>query len=291
MVFAPTHYFRPRTIKEAISILSKYRNSARLVGGGTMVHELAERGLLSNVEALVGIEGLDLNYIEKGERTLRIGASTTIADLLESEALGEEKCLAGLIEALSEIRPLQVRNVATIGGAICSAIPTFDLPVALVAHDCVVKIVGGRGAKSMRLEGFYKGIFETKLAAGEMVTEVRVPLKRDGSASAFTKLAVTGDDWAIVNSAVSLTMGYNGKCNDVRIAVGGGGLERAMRIRKAEATVRGKKVDDEIIIATSKRAGKAGFSDDSRASGNYRRAMCGEIVSRTLRSALRRVGA
>ena len=120
--FRPKEYFRPTSIEETVQLLSKFGERSKIIGGGTGIYEVAHRGLLSEVQCLIDISLLQLDRIAVGNSSVTIGATTTMSEIVDSVELSRMGELSALFEALRVIQPLQVKNVATIGGAICTAI-------------------------------------------------------------------------------------------------------------------------------------------------------------------------
>ncbi len=233
------------------------------------------------------ITKLRLRYVKTSGESLRMGASTTLTELADSPALNRGS-LQAIGDALRETRPIQVRNVATVAGCICSGLPFFDLPVALLALNASVGVYGRSGYRKIPLQRFFVGYFAVDLKRGEFVTEVDVPVHNAKTASAFQKFAITGDDWAIVNAAVLLSISSN-KCDRVRIAIGGAVGPSPVRATRAENILREKMPTEEIFRRASEEAASEIQPDtDIRASAQYRRKLCKVLVERALKQALSR---
>ena len=172
-----------------------------------------------------------------------------MSSVFESKQLAEYPELSGLFDALRAIQPLQVKNVATIAGAVCTALPFFDLPVSLIAMDADVVISPEN--RITKLTEFIQGYFSVDLHPGEFVKEVRIPRshKNGTGGSAFQKFAITGDDWAIINCGASLKIEGN-KISKPRICFGGGVGEKPKRVFQIEKMLHGIRATDEIGIKT-----------------------------------------
>jgi CO/xanthine dehydrogenase FAD-binding subunit len=289
-VFKPKEYFRPSTIEETIELLSRHGERAKIVGGGTGIYEVAHRGLLSDVECLVDIELLQLDRISVECSLARIGAATTMAKMMDSSELSQLGELSVLHEALRAIQPLQVKNVATIGGAICTALPFFDLPVALIALDASVKIAPK--IREVKVLDFIRGYFSIDLQSGELVTEIILPLKaqKEVAGSAFEKFALTGDDWALINCGAHVSLDGN-TISKARLCFGGGIGEKPKRVREVEKSLEGVRVIDEDGVKNI--LDQKLFSDletisDIRASSEYRAHLAKVLGKRSLMRAGRR---
>jgi CO/xanthine dehydrogenase FAD-binding subunit len=304
--FRPSNFHKPRSLDEASELLKKNGERARIIAGGTGVYERAHRGLFSDVETLVDITGLGLDYIRVEEKKkknggnhdggellllLRVGACATMSSLSEWLSSNGSARILALSDALKQIQPLQVKNVATIGGAICTALPFFDLPVALIALDAEARVFPqGRVEKILSL---IQGYFALNLAPGEIVEEVRIPLgsrERELVGSAFQKFSLTGDDWAIMNcgAAVRLSDDSSEEFSEVALSFGGGVGEKAKRAFQTERALVGVRSDDEPKLQTildSHLGDDLETITDIRASSAYRLRLSKVLARRTLISA------
>jgi aerobic carbon-monoxide dehydrogenase medium subunit len=282
-------YFAPHNEAELLALLETYHGSALLVAGGSFVHGLDARGLLLGIEALIDIRNLGLNHVTSDKAGLSIGAMVTFTELEQLEEVQSSAALGAVRDAL-KYPPLQIRNVATVGGNIAAACPYFDLPTAFMSLDAVVKVHGPDGQRDLDLQEMMVGLFQNALEPNELVTGLFLPRLPARSSSAFMKLETNANDLAIVNVAVRISLDPAGKCLEARVAVGGGGAETAVRVMAAERLLQGQTISDELV----QKAGAAVQSDlhlmsDHRASGAYRSAMAKTLTERTLRQALGRL--
>jgi len=239
-VFKLDQYLRPETLEGAIQILQKYGNAAKIVAGGTQVYEVAKRGMMPNVKVLVDIERLGLSFIRPQEGGVTVGAGTTITQILESQVFRRAPYTV-VREACNNIRPTQIRNMATVGGEICSGLSFLDLPTCLLALDASLTLVGPNGPREVALDGFYLDYFLTALKPTEILTETLIPNPFDRTGGAFLKLERTSIDLALINIAVVLSLNGKGECQKARIALGGG--RTPIRIKRAEKALEGKKIE------------------------------------------------
>ena len=189
-VFRPKDFLFSDKKEEALGRLKSEGKHAHIIAGGTGFYELARRGYIPEVKHVVSIMKLGLDYVKDEQTSVTIGATTRLQNLLES-GVGEENGLEAIGDALREIRPIQIRNVATIGGEICISVPIVDLPTALLACGASLKIFSPDGTEySTNLEDFYIDAFLTKLKYGEIVKEITLP-KKSGERSAFVKIGRT----------------------------------------------------------------------------------------------------
>ncbi len=292
-VFKPKQFLRPDNEDRVSKYLEEYGDRCRLIAGGTGIYEVAHRGLLSDVEALVDITKLNLSYIRRDGSTLRVGACTTMSSMTNSGELKLANNLGAILDALRAIQPLQVKNVATVAGAICTALPFFDLPVALMSVNASVHIApSGRVA---RLSDFIQGYFAVDLRKGEFVREVELPLSNQGEpvGSAFQKFSITGDDWALVNCGVSLSLDQSGKIARVSVVYGGGVGEKPQRAEGIEKLLAGVHSDDEKSIHAifdNNMEKEVATISDIRASSDYRTKLAKVLGRRAVVEAVKRAG-
>ena len=283
-------FHSPTDASAVVQLLQQHEDSALIVAGGTFLHGLASRGLLTGIEALIDIQGLGLDNIAADSDNVVIGATTRLAQLESSELVQREAWLGAVKDAIS-YPPVQIMNAATVGGSIASACPLFDLPTSFLALNGVVLAHGPDGGRDVPLEAFFSGLFENSLAPAEFVTAIRLPAPPPNSASAFIKLETNANDLAIVNAAVALTLDDAGRCEQARVFIGGGTGETPARAGSAESLLAGA-VLDETVISSVAEAAQADVDpiSDHRASREYRTLMAGVLVEKALRKALARLG-
>lgn len=280
-------FHTPNSLDEALDFLGK-NSEALVLAGGTFLHGLEARGLMSDVEVLLDIRKT-ASTVDVTDAALEIGATTTLARLLEVPQIIDAPWAAALSDALSH-PPAQIRNAATIGGCIAAACPFFDVPTALIALDAVAVVKGAGGERRLSLPELFGGLFTNTLEPGELITRVCIPRGQGKTASAFLKLETNANDLAIVNVAVRVVVDDAGTCTEVRVALGGGVAEFALRSPSAEKILLGSKLD----AATLRAAGEAVVGDispmsDHRASAAYRSAVARVMIRRALERAVARL--
>jgi aerobic carbon-monoxide dehydrogenase medium subunit len=279
----------PADRRQAGAVFDKYGDGALVLAGGTFIHGLEARGLLSEVEALVDIRKLGLDGLAATAEGIRVGAATTFAGLLQTPELNNAAWLGALKDALA-YPPMQIRNVATVGGCLAAACPFFDLPTAFMALDGRIAVQGGGAKRELKLAELFVGLFENSLEPGELITELRLPKPAGRSTSAFIKLEGTANDLALVNVAVRLSVDFSGICVDARVALGGGVGDRVLRSPGAEALLRGRKMTQEVLQSAAEAVGHdIEPMTDHRASAAYRLAMAKVFTKRALSRALGRL--
>jgi len=265
---------RPTTLAEAVRLLRRPNVKTAILAGGTTLVPQARR----DVQSLVDLRNLKLAYIKHEGNTLRIGAATTLQDIVESSDV-----LPALAQAARDSAPINVRNVATMGGVVASAGFGAPLPVALLALDAVLVIYSPE-ARQSPLAAFL-AYREKLLRDGALITEVGIPLT--DARIAFEKVARTPGDAPIVCAAARLRLAATegSMARDVRVAVGGVG-PIPVRLARAEQTLEGKPPTESLIAQAAEAAAKeVNPPSDFLASAEYRREMVRVLVQRTLSAA------
>ena len=282
---APFDYARATSVDDALALLERLGPEARLVAGGQSLLPMMKLRLAAP-EHLVDINPLeaDLRYIREEGGEVRIGALTRHRDLLESDLLARR--LPIFRDAEQAIADPPVRNRGSIGGALCHADPAEDLTAVCTALDATLVIRGSNGERTLDMTAFHRGPFTTAVEDGEMLVEVRIPLRSHAS-SAQEKVKRRAGDWAIAAAAVALTLdGPN--IGDAGIALTAVGVSEP-RSRFAEDALRGQPPSEEAFAEAARRAAQdCDPIADNRGSAEYKRALAGELTHRALRRAAER---
>lgn len=287
--FQVEEYHRPQDLAQAVDILSRFGNRARVIAGGTDI--LPRRpGVkkIDNINHLVDISKLGLNYLKKENDHIRIGAATDINTIGASPVI-----LSGPYRALSEAATSHststIRNRATVGGNLCNASPCADLALPLLVLDAILVAAGPNGKRHIPIESFFKGVNFSALNREEVLLEIRIPLCSEKAGTAFLKLRRhhTAIDMAVVNVATLLTCKKE-RCKAARIALGSV-APISFRAKKAESVLVGAELSEEIIQkAAALAAEEAKPIDDVRATATYRKKMVAVLVRRSLENSMRR---
>lgn len=284
-------YFEPETISDAITFLAKHGKDTRLIAGGTDLLVDMKKGRIKPKYLVNLMKIPDLSYIIEDGRGLRIGATTTLREIEESQLIKEKYPI--LFEAVREMGTVQIRNMATIGGNICNALPSADIPPAFVALDAKAKMVGQSGERFLPLEEFFVGIRKTALGSDELLAEVRAQSPPARTGTAFLKIGRAAVDLAILNVAVRVTLENNGACKEARIVVGGGVGPTLIRSKRAETLLEGKILNEALIEKTARAASEElkPRPTSIRASPSYKIEVSRALVKRALMKALDRAKA
>lgn len=282
-------YFTPSSNEQVLELLDRFGDSALIVAGGSFVHGLEARGLLLGIEALIDLRNLQLKEISSETDGLTIGAMVSFAQLQQLEEVQTSAALGAVWDAL-QYPPLQIKNVATVGGNIAAACPYFDLPTAFLTLDAEVRVQAPSGPRSLSLPDMLVGLFQNALEANEYVAALFLPRQPDRTASAFIKLETNANDLAIVNVAVRISLDSAGVCQEARVVIGGGVAETPVRALATENLLQGATLSADVL----QQAAAAVHTDvqpmsDHRASAAYRSAMAQTLTQRALRRALDRL--
>lgn len=285
-VLKPFEYFEPRTAEEAVRILFTYGEKAKVLAGGVdLVARMRQHQI--KPECVVSIQRIPgLDYIKgDGVEGLRIGALTTLRSIELSPPIKKD-CMV-LYEAVHQIVSIQVKNMGTVVGNLCVASPASDLAPALLVLGAELKITSLAPERTIPIENFFIGVNQTILQPSEIVTEVVVPSVPTRTGGAFMKLVRTATDIAKVNVAVTV-MVIDNICQEAKIALGSV-APTAIRARKAEATLKGQKLEKRIIEEAAEAATEEIKPiSDIRSTAEYRKETTKVLVRRAIEKALER---
>ncbi len=272
-------YLRPTSLQEAWQLLEAHPE-ARFVAGGTDVMTGLKDGIL-RPPALISLRRVpDLEGVTHNDDAIRIGAMTTIRDLVDSEVVRTH--LPVLAEGARCLGSRQVRNVATVGGNLCNASPCADTAPPLLVLDAIVQIAGPGGRREIPLSTFFTGPGQTVLAPGEILTAVSVPRPAPGSRGAFLNRGRTRLD--ITKTSVAVQAELDGPtCQWARVAVGSA-APTPLRLAAVEARLAGARLDDATLEEVAALTADAVAPiTDLRSTEDYRRHLAGVLVKRALR--------
>jgi carbon-monoxide dehydrogenase medium subunit len=285
MIPASFDYHAPKTLDEAIALLGRLGDTAKILAGGQSLIP-AMRFRLAAPETLVDIGRIrDLAYVEERGDHLAIGAMTREHALEASPVVSASYPL--LLDTARVIADPVVRNKATVGGNLAHADPANDHPATMLAYGAQVIARGASGTRTIAIDDLFVGLFETSLKPGEILTEVRIPRPGKSSGGAYLKIERKVGDYAIAAVAVQLELA-GAAIRSVRI-----GLTNVssvpMRARTAEAALAGKQPTDDVLEAAGKAAaGECDPSADLRGQIDYKRDLVRVLTKRAVRRAVER---
>ena len=287
MIPAAFDYHRADTLDEALKLLKKHGDDAKVLSGGMSLLPMLKLRLASfaHLVDINRVPGLD--YIKEEKGTLRIGAMTRQAALERSDVIKSKYPI--LADAVPLIADPLVRNRGTIGGNVANGDPGNDQPAIMIALGATF-VVRGAKERSIAANQFYKGLYDTALARSEILTEVRIPIPPAKSGGAYAKLKRKTGDFAVAAAAVQLTLGKNGAVERAGIALTNAGLTPIEAVDAAKYLV-GKMPDEKTISEAAKlAAAKSSPSADRRGSVEYKKEMARVLTTRALRKAVQRAG-
>jgi CO/xanthine dehydrogenase FAD-binding subunit len=290
-MIADFEYFAPKTVDEALSLLSRHKGEAKIIAGGQSILVIMKRGLLAT-EYMVGIKGIDaLDYIKYDEgKGLRIGALTIHRTIEKSPII--QKHFSVLSEMERNLATVQTRNWGTIGGNLCHGDPAGDPAPVLIALNAKLKLASMRGERIIEVEEFSKDYLEVALEPDEMLIEIQVPTPQSHTGTACEKLMVMKGDMGVVGAAASITLSpKDGVCKDARIALSNC-ASTPLRAKKAEKKLIGKVLNDSLLVEVGEVAStEARPPVDVHGSAEYRGEMVKVFVRRVAAKALERAKA
>jgi carbon-monoxide dehydrogenase medium subunit len=280
-------YHAPQTVPDALGLLERFGEEAKLLAGGhsllpMMKMRFAQPGHLIDLGRIRELKG-----IREESGTLRIGAMTTENELIWSKLL-QDKCPL-LVEGARLIADPQVRYKGTIGGDISHGDPGNDHPALMLVLGASFVLKSSSGERVVPADGFFLGSYATLMKPAEIMTEIRIPVPAPNTGWCYAKLKRKVGDYATAAAAVTLRM-QGDTVRGVAIALTNVGT-RALRARAAEDALRGKALNDASIAEGARLAmGICDPAQDQRGDAEYKTAMAGEMTQRALRTARQRTG-
>jgi carbon-monoxide dehydrogenase medium subunit len=280
----PFELAEPKKLADAVKLLDPDDPTIRPIAGGTALMLMMKAGVFRPAK-LISLRGIEAKYsgISASGDGLRVGAMTTLNAL---ERSAEVKKLAPLItRTMLTLSNVRVRNVATVGGALAHGDPHMDLPPVLMALGTRLTVVSPKGERSVALDDFFTGYYETVLEKNELIAEAHIPAQ--GSKRAAYMKVTTGsvDDWPALGVAVALE-GDGKAIKSARVVVSAA-TSKAMRLKSAETALAGRTADDKTLTAAGDAAAaEADFIADVRGSVPYKRELLRVYVRRAVQQAL-----
>ena len=276
-------YRAPATLEELFSVVSADCETAFLAGGTDLVPKInLEREEIPFGQKkplnIIWLGKLGLNTIEEKNGELLIGACTTLKDILNSSVVKEK--LPVLIQTVSVMSGVSVRNTATLGGNIMNASPAADLVPSLMVLDSQFVLNGPAGERRVSASEFFTGPGETKVAPGEILAAVAIPISP--GAAAFQKIGRRKAETLSVINAAAYVEVENGVCQAIRIAVGSA-APTVVRCEAVEKALIGKALTEETVKEAASKAVEAiSPIDDIRSTAWYRKKVAPVVVSRAI---------
>jgi len=285
MIPAPFDYHAPTTLDEALALLGKLGDTAKILAGGQSLIP-AMRFRLAAPEALIDLGRIpELAHLEERGDDLVIGALAREHALEISPLVA--KSYPMLLDAAKVIADPLVRNKATVGGNLAHADPANDHPAVMLAYGAKVVVRGPSGSRTIAIDDLFTGLFETSLAPGEILTEIRIPKPKPHSGGAYLKIERKVGDYAVAAVAVQLELAGETIAH-VRIGLTNVSPIPA-RAKAAEAALTGQPASDAVLEAAGKAAAnECNPSADLRGQVDYKRDLVRILVKRAVRVAITR---
>jgi aerobic carbon-monoxide dehydrogenase medium subunit len=286
MIAQSFNYEAPTTLQEAISLLEKHGEEAKILSGGHSLIPMMKLRFASP-EVLVDINGIPgMSYIKEEGGLLKIGSLTREVDVEHSSLLKEKFPIFADVTKL--IADPQVRNMGTLGGNLAHGDAANDHPAVMLALNATIIAQGIDGTKTIPIDEFFYGFYMTALQHGDILTEIQIPVPPPGTGSAYYKMERKVGDYATAGVAVQLTLNAEGVCTAAGI-----GLTNVnatpLRASRSEQALIGKKITPESIAEAAIYASEdCSPSSDLRGSEEYKRHIVGVLVKRMIQKAQKR---
>ncbi len=264
------HYLEPTTVSEACALLAEHGDGAKVVAGGQQMSLLLRNGLIqpSHLISIQHVSGLE--DIAESADGVTIGAKVTLNRLIGVD--NAHPTLRALSRAVEDVADQQIRNFATLGGAICEAHPASDINVVLSTLNASVKLVSASGERVVSIDDFVTDAFATAVRPGELLTEVVVPsFDLTSAAAAYRRFVLRAGDYSVVGVGTFVSLDGAGSCQDVRIVVGNCSGTPA-QAQEAEGRLKGHNIvgNNALADAGDLAAAHVAPSGDPMASSEYK---------------------
>jgi aerobic carbon-monoxide dehydrogenase medium subunit len=285
MIPASFEYASPKTLAEAISLLQKHGENAKILAGGQSLIPLMKLRLAAP-KYLIDINGLrELAYIKEADGHLTIGALTRESEVDSSDLIRRKYPI--IADTAAVIADPLVRNMATVGGNLAHADPANDHPATMLALGAEIVATGPKGTRKIPLTDFFTGLFTTALRPDEILTEIRIPIPAARSGGAYLKVERKVGDFATAAVAAQVTLDGN---TVKRVGIGLTNVgQTPIKASRAEKALQGRPADDKNIDEAARIASEeADPTEDLRGSVEYKRSLVRVLTGRALRLAIAR---
>ena len=283
---AAFEYHAPGTVKEALSLLGKLGDDAKLLAGGHSLIPMMKLRLAQPKHVIDLRKVPGLNGIKDDKGTIAIGAMATHWQV-ESAALLREKCPI-VSDTAGVIGDPAVRNVGTIGGSLAHADPAADMPATAIAVGFDFVCEGAKGRRTVKADDWFKGLMATAVGDDEILVEIRVPAWPAGTGGAYLKFPHPASRFAVVGAAAMVTLDAKGVCTKAGVGITGAGT-KAVRAKGVEAGLVGKSLDQATIEAAAQKAAEGvDVQADLQGSVEYKSHLCRVFARRAIEAAVKR---
>ncbi|WP_295657637.1 xanthine dehydrogenase family protein subunit M [uncultured Nocardioides sp.] len=281
MIPTPFEYVAPTTLDEALAALAEHGDEAKVIAGGQSLLPVL-RMRLNAPEVVVDLGGIPaLRGIRDDGDAIVIGAMTTHHDVHHDPLVHEHAAL--LAKAEEHLADAQVRHRGTFGGALAHADPAGDLGAPVLALGAEFVVAGPSGSRTVAGSDFFVGLFETAIAEGELLVEVRVP-KHTGWGAHYEKFVRVAHQWPIVAVAVAVRT-EGGTIAEARVGLTNMG-STPLRAHSVEEALAGRPVtEDAVREAAALAAEGTNPPSDLNGQADYRRHLAGVLTRRAVLAA------
>jgi aerobic carbon-monoxide dehydrogenase medium subunit len=274
----------PHSLDEALSLLDDKDPAIRPIGGGTALMLMIKSQLFKPVR-LVSLRYLNGPFtgmsLSEGGAYLRIGAMTTFAEIEHSTLVNRH--FAVVARSMKTLANVRVRNVATVGGNLAHGDPHLDLPPIWMALDAEVSILNPSGERRIPVADIFRGYYETTIADGELLAEIRVPLRPAWRSIYIKETTRSAHDWPALGLAVSAELDSR-QVKDLRIVLSAA-VDKPTRLSAAEAVVREASLNEAVLQRAGDAAvGEVDMVSDSRGSAAYKQQLLRVHLARAIRA-------
>ena len=283
ILYPSFEYFEPNTPEETVALLSKYREDAVLLAGGTDLFIKMKQGLIT---PKIVVRVRQPSFIEERPDGFHIGAATKLRAIEKSESI--TKKFRALYEAIRLIGSVQVRYMATLGGNLCNASPAADTVPPLLVMGAEAKTLSPDGSRTIALKDFFLGPGKTVLSKSEILTEIHIPSPRAHTGTAFVRLSRASMDIAKISIAVLLQLDSSKRISVARIALGSVAPTPIMANKSAELLTNKRLTNETLNEACQSVAEEIRPITDIRGTAEYRKDVSHVIARDAIEVAFRR---
>jgi carbon-monoxide dehydrogenase medium subunit len=270
---------QPRSVDEAVELLTNHGDEARAIGGGTTLIILMKQRAL-HYPYLVDLQSIPgMNEISPETDGVRIGALTTHRAVELSPVI--RQTIPVVAEAFSRIGNVRVRQTASVGGNLAHADYRLDPPPPLLVLGTAVNVAGPNGSRTIPIKDFFRGLYETALQSGEIIVDIKIPSMPARSKAVYLRYSsLSGNDWPCLGVA-ALMIQRNGRCQELRLALGG--VAATPLLIAGLELVRDQSLDQGVIEKLLETVNEQiSPSSDLRGSEWYKRKMVGVFVKKAI---------
>jgi len=282
MISKEYRFEAPRDLGQALRLLEKYGDGAKVLAGGMSLVPTMTLGLVQP-DVVISLNHIpNLDYVREEGNVLKIGALTR-HDTIRKNELVKRHCPL-LAEAAACIGDVQIRHRGSIGGSIAHADPAADYPPVMLALGAQFRLQRTKSDRTVPASAFFRDLMQTALEGAELVTEIQVPKLPSGAGSAYLRLHRVEGNFAIVATAAVVEKGFK----SVRVGLAGVGPKAVL----VDVTSRFKGgLDDAAVKGVREDAAKASVDayGDLNGDADYRCAMAQVYAERAVRTAVSRV--